>query len=130
MKSKEVHESILATERRFVAAYNQGDAPGLAAFYTQDGQIMPPNAEVAAGPLALEALFRSFWDAGDTVIELETVEAEGSGDIAYEVGKYTLSGKLGKVNDLGKYIVVWKKVGGQWKLYRDIFNSNMPNNNK
>ena len=126
MKSKEIHEAILAAEKRFVAAYNRGDAPGSAAFYTQDGQIMPPNTEVVAGPLALEGLFRSFWDAGDTVIKLETVEADGSGDIAYEVGRYTLSGKTGKVNDQGKYIVVWKKVDGQWKLYRDIFNSNMP----
>jgi ketosteroid isomerase-like protein len=126
MKSKEIHEAILAAEKRFVAAYNRGDAPGLVAFYTSDGQIMPPNMEVVAGPVALEGLFRRFWDAGDTVIELETVEAEGSGNIAYEVGRYTLSGKTGKVNDQGKYIVVWKKVDGQWKLYRDIFNSNMP----
>ena len=126
MKSKEIHEAILATEKRFVAAYNRGDAPGLAALYTHDGQIMPPNAELVAGPLALEDLFRSFWHEGDTVIKLETVEAEGSGDIAYEVGRYTLSGKTGRVTDQGKYIVVWKKVDGEWKLYRDIFNSNMP----
>jgi ketosteroid isomerase-like protein len=37
-----------------------------------------------------------------------------------------LSGDSGKVNDRGKYIVIWRKVGGQWKLYRDIFNTNMP----
>jgi ketosteroid isomerase-like protein len=52
------------------------------------------------------------------------VEAKGFGDTAYEVGKYTLSGDSGKVNDRGKYIVIWRKVGGQWKLYRDIFNTN------
>lgn len=127
MKSEEIHDAILAAEKRFVAAYNRGDAPGLAALYTRDGQIMPPNTELVAGPPALESLFRSFWDAGDTVIKLETVETEGSGDIAYEVGSYTLSGRAGRVNDRGKYIVVWKKVDGQWKLYRDIFNSNMPN---
>jgi ketosteroid isomerase-like protein len=60
------------------------------------------------------------------VIKLDTVEVEGFGDMAYEVGKYALSGKTGKVSDQGKYIVVWKKVRGQWKLHRDIFNSNVP----
>jgi uncharacterized protein (TIGR02246 family) len=126
MKSKEIHDAILAVEERFVAAYNRGDAPGLAALYTSDGQIMPPNTEAVVGHPALEKLFRSFWDAGDTAIKLETVEAEGSGDVAYEVGKYTLSGPAGKVNDHGKYIVVWRKVDGHWKLHRDIFNSNVP----
>lgn len=127
MKSREIHEAILAAEKRFVVAYNRGDAPALTAMYTRDGQIMPPNMELVAGQQALEALFQSFWAAGDTVIKLETVEAEGSGNIAYEVGRYLLSGKTGQVSDQGKYIVVWKKVDGQWKLYRDIFNSNMPN---
>jgi ketosteroid isomerase-like protein len=28
--------------------------------------------------------------------------------------------------DQGKYIVIWKQDGGQWKLHRDIFNSSLP----
>jgi uncharacterized protein (TIGR02246 family) len=126
MKSKEIHDAILAVEKTFMAAYNGGDAPGLSALYTPDGQIMPPNDKVVVGHPALEKLFKSFWNEGYTVIELETVEAEGSGDIAYEVGKYTLSGTAGKKPDQGKYIVVWRKVDGHWKLHRDIFNSNLP----
>jgi uncharacterized protein (TIGR02246 family) len=126
MKSKEIHDAILAVEKSFMEAYNEGDAPGLAALYTPDGQIMPPNAEAVAGHPALEKLFKSFWDEGLTVINLETVETEGSGDIAYEVGKYTLSGTAAEPNDHGKYIVVWRKVDGHWKLHRDIFNSNVP----
>jgi len=127
MKSREIHDAILAEEERFVTAYNHGDAAGLAALYTVDGQVMPPNMEVVSGHAALQKLFQQFWDAGDAVIKLETVEADGVGDLAYEVGRYTLSATTGKLNDQGKYIVVWKKVDGRWKLYRDIFNSNTPN---
>jgi len=125
-KSTEIYRAILAAEQTFVAAYNRGDAPGLAALYTGDGQIMPPNSDVVTGKRGLEALFRSFWEEGDTVMKLETVEAEGFGETAFEVGRYTLSGKGGKVNDRGKYIVIWRKEDGQWKLYRDIFNTSMP----
>ena len=28
--------------------------------------------------------------------------------------------------DSGKFIVIWKQEGGQWKLHRDIWNSSMP----
>src|SRR4051812_18548573 len=121
MKSKELYEIIVAAEKKFMAAYDRGDAPSLVALYTRDGQIMPPNTGVVVGQLALENMFRSFWEAGDTVIKLRTVEVEGSGDMAYEVGEYTLSGRSNKVTDQGKYIVIWKKVDGEWKLHRDIF---------
>ena len=28
--------------------------------------------------------------------------------------------------DAGKYVVVWRKVGGEWKAAADIFNSDLP----
>jgi len=108
-----------------MAKYDSGDANGLAALYTQDGEIMPPNAAIAKGAEDLKKLFKSFWDEGATTIKLDTVEVEGSGGLAYEVGRYALSGQAGAI-DHGKYIVVWKKVGGQWNLHRDIFNSDVP----
>ena len=126
MKSKAIHDAIVATEKVFMAAYKRGDAPALVALYTKDAEIMPPNTKAVSGAKGLAKLFKSFWDAGDTVIKLTTVEADGSGDYGYEIGKYALSGKTGKVSDKGKYIVVWKKVAGRWMLYRDIFNSDLP----
>jgi len=123
IKSKAIHQAILATEKVFMAAYNRHDAPALSALYTKDAEIMPPNMKLVKGPKALQGLFKSFWDGGDVKIKLKTVEADGSGEFGYEVGRYTLLGATGKVNDEGKYIVVWKKVAGKWMLYRDIFNS-------
>ena len=126
MTSKTIHNAILATEKVFVAAYNRHDAKALVALYTKDGKVMPPNTKTVSGAKGMAALFKSFWDAGDTKIKLTTVEADGSGDYGYEVGKYALSNDAGKVSDSGKYIVVWKKVGGRWMLYHDIFNSDLP----
>ena len=57
---------------------------------------------------------------------LTTLEAEAQGDTAYEVGTYTLPGEGGKMLDVGKYVVVWKRVGGQWKLHRDIWTTSVP----
>jgi len=51
---------------------------------------------------------------------------EDHGKTAIEVSRYTLYAEGDVVADKGKYIVVWKKKKGAWKLHRDIFNSSMP----
>jgi hypothetical protein len=43
-----------------------------------------------------------------------------------ETGRYEIYGAENKLMDKGKYVVAWKPVNGDWKLYRDIFNSDMP----
>ena len=46
--------------------------------------------------------------------------------MAFEVGEATLGlePKGGKAaTAVVKYVVVWKKVGGEWQLHRDIWNS-------
>jgi len=50
---------------------------------------------------------------------------ESHGDTAIDIGKYTLSGEAGNVMDSGKYVVILKQEGGQWKLHRDIWNSSL-----
>ena len=64
-------------------------------------------------------------DRGKKTVRLEIVEAEGHGDTAIEIGKYTLSWEGGNVLDRGKYVVIWKQESGQWKLHRDIWNSSL-----
>jgi ketosteroid isomerase-like protein len=54
------------------------------------------------------------------------VEVEGLGDTAIEIGELTLYGAEAQVLDKGKYMVIWKRQDGKWKLHRDIFNSSMP----
>ncbi len=61
---------------------------------------------------------------GIKTVELKTVEVQTAGDIAYELGQYTLNGENDPL-DNGKYVVVWKKDSdGEWKWHWDIWNSN------
>jgi ketosteroid isomerase-like protein len=50
----------------------------------------------------------------------------GIADVAHETGSYRITGPDGKVLEKGKYTVIWKRDGGQWKLHRDIWNSDAP----
>ena len=47
------------------------------------------------------------------------------GDTANEVGKLELRDAEGKVLDRAKYVVIWKKEGGSWKLHRDIWTTSV-----
>ena len=65
-------------------------------------------------------------DMGVKEARLRIVELEGHGDTAIEISTFTLLGEGRQVLDRGKYMVIWKREDGQWKLHRDIFNSSMP----
>lgn len=55
---------------------------------------------------------------------LNTIEVEDSSDTAIQTGKYTLCNTNGAI-DSGKYIVIWKKQDGEWRLHKDIWNSSL-----
>jgi uncharacterized protein (TIGR02246 family) len=125
-QSTAVRKAIAVANEAFMAAFNSGDAAGVAALYTEAGQLLPPNADVMAGKQAIQTFWQGAMDAGIASAQLEIVEVEDHGDTAIEVSQYTLGGAGGQQLDQGKYIVIWKHEAGDWKLHRDIFNSSMP----
>jgi ketosteroid isomerase-like protein len=124
--STEIREGIAAVNADFMKLFSQGDAASVGVLYTENGQLLPPNSDFVTGHSAISAFWQGAMDMGIKTAKLETVELDGQGDAAFEVGKYTLSGEGGKVIDSGKFIVVWKREGGKWKLHRDIWNSSLP----
>ena len=118
--------AIEAAAKRFEADFAKGDATAVASHYTAGGQAFPPNGDVARGREAIAKLWKGAMDAGVKTVKLVVVEVEPHGDTAYEVGTYTLLGEGGKTVDNGKYVVIWKRDGGQWKIHRDIWNTSMP----
>jgi uncharacterized protein (TIGR02246 family) len=117
---------IEAANARFAADFAKGDATAVASHYTIAGQVFPPNGDVVKGREAIAKFWKGAMDSGVKGVKLTVVEAEAHGGTAHEVGTYVLTGEGGKTLDTGKYIVVWKRDGGQWKLHRDIWNTSMP----
>ncbi len=121
-----IHDVIVAADKAFMSAFSQGDVAAIADLYTQDGQFLPPNGDFVVGRQAIANTFQSFMNSGVKEIKLEALEVEGYGDSASEVGRYMLEDIDGKVLDEGKFVVIWKKEAGQWRLHRDIINTSMP----
>ena len=120
------HDAIVAANEQFMTAFNNSDDAALAALYTEDAKLMPSNSDFVSGNEAVQAFWKSVFVMGIKSATLETLEVEGMGDTAWEVGEYTLFTEGEQVADSGKYIVIWKMVSGQWKLHRDIWNTSMP----
>ncbi len=110
----------------FRSAYSKADAKAVAAMYTEQAKLLPPHAQTVAGRPAIEAFWKSAMAAGIRDVELKTLEVESFGDTVVEEGTATLYGDGNRTVDKGKYLVVWKRAGGKWRLHRDCWNSNEP----
>jgi uncharacterized protein (TIGR02246 family) len=117
---------IEAANARLIAALAAGNAAAVADCYTPEAQMLPANSEVVSGREAIEQLWGGWIAAGVRKLTLEALEVEGFGKTAVEVGRYTLPGEDGKLLDAGKYVVVWKRHEGKWKLHRDIWTTDLP----
>src|SRR5262245_18465634 len=120
---QDVRSAIEEGNKQFSAALGRGDGKALGTMYTATAQAFPPNSEIVSGSEAIGRFWQGAIDAGVKGLELTTLDVEAQGDMACEVGKYTLTGDAGKLLDQGKYVVVWKREAGKWKLHRDIWNT-------
>lgn len=121
--AQQIREAIESADEVFMETFRKGDAAGLATLYTEEGQLMPPNAGFQIGRQAIQAFWQAAMDAGIKEARIRIREVEAHGDTAIEVSDYTLHGEGGAELDAGKFIVIWKREDGRWRLHRDIFNS-------
>ncbi|MFQ5946580.1 MAG: YybH family protein [Anaerolineae bacterium] len=129
-KPEDVRQAIEAASTEFAEAFNRGDAAAVAALYTEDAKVLPPNSEMVDGKQAIQEFWSGAMEMGIRDFALKTVDVGFNDDLAYEMGTYTLNiqpegGQA--TTDTGKYVVVWTRQGdGSWKLAVDIWNSNAP----
>ncbi len=120
-----VKKEIQAANAEFMALLSKGDSVGLANYYTADAKFMSTGAPAVSGRQNIQSAISGIIASGITGVDLRTDEVWGSGEYVIEEGTLTLLASGEKVAD-EKYIVIWKKEDGKWKLFRDIFNSNLP----
>ena len=117
-------QQIMNNDEAWLKAVAAKDAKAIAAFYADNGAILAPG--IAKGRDAVEAAWKGFLGMKDFSLTFSPslVDVAHSGDLAYEIGTYKLGYATDKpVHDKGKYVVVWKKSGEDWKVTADIFNS-------
>jgi uncharacterized protein (TIGR02246 family) len=114
---------IEAANANWVEFFNKGDFTGIASLYTEDATAFPPGAAMVNGRAAIGAMWKGMAEqVSDPKITTLDVKPLGSSS-AREIGTFSLKTKGPTPQEVtGKYVVVWEKVGDDWKLAADIWN--------
>jgi ketosteroid isomerase-like protein len=119
--------AIRDASANWAAAYKAKDWAAAAAFFAPDGTFFLENREPVVGPAAIQASTEADWAEMPNASlswAVDNVIVSASGDLAYETGSYSFSNEAER--DSGKYITVWRKIDGQWKVIGDMGGSTMP----
>ena len=123
-------QAIRGHVERWLQLVKAKDAAGIAELYTNDGTVMPPNAPIGKGRAAIQQTWASMMQTPgfDLTFVPEQIMVSSSGDMALDRGTYRLAVAPDGTaqTDTGKYVVVWRKIGSEWKAAADIFNSDLP----
>ena len=121
----EIIETIIERNKEFMEFYNSGDAKGIAEnIFSNDAQIYPPNTPVISGNKeVIEGFWQGVMNIGIAKADIRTNTATMHGNVIIESGDVNLFAADGSQIDEAKYIVIWIKQNGNWKIFKDIWNS-------
>jgi ketosteroid isomerase-like protein len=117
--------AIMQLERDWSAMFGAGDVDAIMNLHAADAVQFPDGMKAVVGQEALRASWEAFAAMEDLNISWEPTAAFVSpdGNMAYDYGTSLMETPDGAVP--GKYLVVWVKVDGEWKVAADMFNSNV-----
>lgn len=120
---RDVESQLRDLTQDFQTSFNTGNYDQAAGLFASDGVLMAPQYEAAYGQKAVERLLRQLGEAGYGDLRMETTRVEHSGDMAMEVGRFSVivhraDGTL--MPEHGKYVKVWRRLG-VWRLMADCW---------
>ncbi len=113
MSVAQVRRIIEANETRYGQAMKEGDVATYTSLFAPDATVLRGNF-VMKGRDNLAQAFKKGPHFRSVVFVIQKVDV--SGDLAYEVGGFTVTLMTGKVNT-GNYVEIWKhQPDGSWKI--------------
>jgi len=120
-------DEIQTAQDRLAEAVAARDAGRAAALYTEDARLIPQGAPSCSDRGAIAAFFSGASANGIAGARFVTEEVEGDERQATEIGRYELYAVAPNGERIlaaeGRYLVVWRKDGGEWRMHRDMFNT-------
>jgi uncharacterized protein (TIGR02246 family) len=114
---------IEAANAKWMDFFNKGNFDGVASLYTADATAFPPGSAMVKGRAAIGAMWKGMAEQV-TDPKVTTIDVKRLGPAAArEIGTFSLKTKSSPPKEVtGKYVVVWERVGRDWKLATDIWN--------
>ena len=105
---------------KFTAALAAGDAPTAASFFTDDAVALPPGRDPVNGKAQIQQFLGNMTHAVKNLKYTPEDVKPIDENTAREVGIFSFKMKTNDVD--GKYLLVWTKVGSDWKIAADMWN--------
>ena len=120
---RDVESHLRDLTQDFATSFNTGNYDQAAALFAHDGVLLAPRREAAYGQTSVERLLRQLGDAGYSDLRLETMRVDHSGDMAMELGRFSVvlrqaDGTL--LPERGRYVKVWRRLGA-WLLIAECW---------
>lgn len=100
-------------------AWSANDASALASLFLPNGMALPSGQLPGRGT---DAIRKAYSHGGAMPTTLRAIDYAVSADMAYIVGGYAPAGAQ---TDMGKFVLVLRRVDGRWMIAADIENANM-----
>lgn len=119
-------ETIMELERTWSAKFQEGDIDWIVNRHVANGRTLPPGADPFVGRQAIRQFWSDLYETEGLSLTFGPSEAHVSeaGDMGYVLGTYEMA-LPDESEDRGKYVVVWVKEDGEWRIAADMFNSNL-----
>ena len=124
-------KAIRDMDARWLKAAQARDAAAEAVIFASDGVAYREHVDPLVGPAAFQT-----WDTKlytdnpkqSSTWTTDSIRIADSGDLAIQTGEYHVTGigPKGEREDKGRFVTVWKKVSGEWKVAHDIGSTTMP----
>ncbi len=93
--------------------------------YCKDAEVYSPGVPAVKGRDSIISFFYQNGTNKETKIDLPPGNFYGNEELVLEEGIYNFPDGKGGSLDKGKFLAVWKKEEGKWKLFREIWNTDM-----
>jgi uncharacterized protein (TIGR02246 family) len=126
--------AIQAQDARIVKFIAAAQPDSFASVYAEDAVLYPAGSPAVRGRAAIASMVRAGFAAGSFTYAPKITSVEASDPIAIETGQNIVTFTPGPGAPAGTeasadtimYITIWRKVGGQWLISKDIGTSDRP----
>ena len=111
---------ITSRLRAYEDAITNADKAAFGNLYTEDAEIFHDGSPSTIGRENIVKVFVG-WVSDSVTGSFTTTGLWGNEDLLVEQGNGYFAHATGKWKATGKYLLVWKKVDGEWKIFRDTW---------
>jgi ketosteroid isomerase-like protein len=135
--TSEAQASTLSEREQFIKvamdleeAYQQEDLERVISFYAEDAISQAPGFPSDKGKAAVKAAYQAYFDTYDIQRDFHLASVEIAGDYATRTGEWTQVSTPTDggepITEVGRCVLAFKKVDGEWKVVWEIWNTYEP----